>query len=139
MTPATPLEFAERYAEFTESLDAAGANTLVSDQMTLIWAGDAPQTTLSHSEQLAALTDIYTAEKAAGKKLRAADYVVTQHSNDFAILKFTWEVQDPAEASINYAHTSYVIRRESKGWRLVYVMELAPGFGGPRQAKFSDG
>lgn len=138
MSPATPLEFAQRYIEFTENLDAASINTLVSDQMTLIRSNGSPQKTYSRSEQLVALTEIYKIEKDAGKKLRAADYTITQHSNDFAILKFTWEVYDPAEDSIAYAHTSYIIRREKNGWRLVFVMELAPGFGGSRQASFSE-
>lgn len=140
MSPATPLEFAQRYAEFTQAWDAAAINTLVSDQMTLIWAdaNDTPQKTLSHAQQLAVLSQMYTLEKASGKTIRPADYIITQHSDDFAVIKFTWDVRDPADNSITFAHTSYVIRREKEGWRLVYVMELAPGFGGDRQAKFAE-
>lgn len=140
MSRATPLEFAQRYAEFTQAWDAAAINTLVSDQMTLIWADahDTPQKTLSREQQLTILSQMYKLEKASGKTIRPADYIITQQSNDFAVIKFTWDVRDPADNSINFAHTSYVIRRETKGWRLVYVMELAPGFGGDHQAKFAE-
>jgi SnoaL-like domain len=134
---ATPLEFAESYIACTEKLDAAGANTLVSDQFTLIWAGETPQMTMSNAEQLVALTNIYDAEKAAGIKIRAADYLISQHAADFAVIKFTWAVENPKENGIKFSHVSYVIRREKAGWRIVFVMELGPGFDGSNQAEFA--
>ena len=126
MVPATPLEFTELYKKFTEDLDAASVNTLVSEKMTIIWANGEPQTTYSREEQLATLTKMYEAEKAAGTRIRAADCIITQHARDFAVVKFTWATERPDQDGTNYAHVGYVIRREENGWRIVYVMEFGP-------------
>lgn len=124
MQPATPLEFTELYRKFTEDLDAPSVNTLVSEKMTIIWANGEPQTTYSREEQLATLSKMYEAEKAADTRIRAADCIITQHARDFAVVKFTWAISRHDQEMPTYAHVGYVIRREAEGWRIVYVMEF---------------
>lgn len=123
-SPATPLEWAKLYEQYTERLDAASVNTLVSAQFTLIWPGDKPQTTYTKAEQLETLSAMYTAEKAAGTKIRAADCTVTQLARDFALIKFTWITEKPRQDGPVYARVMYTLRHEGDGWRLVYCAEL---------------
>jgi len=127
-SPATPLEWARLYEEYTERLDAASVNTLVSAQFTLIWPGNKPQTTYTKAEQLETLGAMYHAEKAAGTTIRAADCTITQLARDFAMIKFTWATQKPgSDAPVHapvHARVMYTLRLEEGGWRLVYCAEL---------------
>ena len=121
---AKPYEWAKRYQEYTERLDAAAVNTLVSSQFTLIWPGEKPQVTYTKAEQLDTLSAMYAAEKAAGTTIRAADCTVMRLSNDFAMVKFVWITEKPGQEKPHHARVMYTLRNEEDGWKLVYCAEL---------------
>ncbi len=121
---ATPQEWARSFAEATQSTDVPKLVALGGDQITVFYA-DKPQRTGQGASHGKELNEFYGKFNAAGKAIAAADYSISQLSNDFAIVRYTWVVSEAETGVVSFrVNSTYLIRLQSNGWRFTAVIEL---------------
>ena len=125
--PATPRDRARSFAEATKLMDATKIVALASKQTTVFSSEHAAQRTADNEQNKKDLEDFYGNFRVRGKGIAAADYSITQFSDDFAFVRFTWEVSQVGKAEVlTRINSSYLLRLEQDGWRFVGVIELGP-------------
>lgn len=124
ISASTPHEWARSFAEATNSLNVTKIVALASGQTTVFFNNNKPQRTTDSKQHERELDKFYGRFKAEGKGIAAVDYSITQFSNDFAFVRFTWEVTQLEKGEILFrVNSSYLLRLEREGWRSVGVME----------------
>ena len=137
--PLTPEEWARAFAAATSALDVANIVALSSDQATVFYNNGDPQLTQDKGQQEEGLSEFYRNFRAQSKGIAADDFSITQFSNDFAFVRYTWEVTQLEDGKVlARLNSSYLLRLEQDGWRSIGVIEQGPPSGPNGAARQTD-
>jgi len=127
-TPAaTPKAFAEQYNAACQALSAEATAANWADHLVRYLPTGEPQIRDGKDQQLKYLKEIYQKAKDNGiTGVVASDYVITQLSDDFAIVRFRWELKAEDGSLSGGINSAYVLRREEAGWVAISNLELGP-------------
>ena len=124
---ATPKQFAEQYSAACEALSAEATAANWADHLVRYLPVGDPQMRDGKDQQIADLKKIYEKVKENGiAGLVASDYVITQLSDDFAIVRFRWEMKAEDGSQSGGINSAYILRREEAGWVAISNLELGP-------------
>lgn len=124
-TPASPKDFAVMYGEASASFSAEAVASFYGETVVSIAHTGTMRTMAGKPQQVAELAGFYTALGERGiTSLNLADYTVIELSNEFALSRMRWELADSSGAVRNTVMSTYVIRREAPGWRVVSILEM---------------
>lgn len=128
--PATPHEFTQLYAAASASLSSEAVASFYSAEVrsipfqgeSYIMMGQAKQ-----QELLAGFFDGLAARKISA--LTLSDYAITQISDHFAITRLRWDLSGADGTNVRTINSTYVIRLEDTGWRVVTILEMGQPHG----------
>lgn len=130
LSPATPYEFAEQYGAASASMSAEAVASYYSDSVLSIPFKGESTTRTGSAVNIAALTGLFSGLKERGvSSLRLTDHTITQLSNHFATVRMRWELSDTDGQIKNTVMSTYVIRLEEPGWRVVTILEMGSPHG----------
>ncbi|MEM6681850.1 MAG: nuclear transport factor 2 family protein [Pseudomonadota bacterium] len=126
MTPAaTPMGFAERYNAACMALSAEGTAAQWSDHLTRYLPDGEVQVRDGKEEQIGYLKQMYDMVKKQGiVSIVATDYTINKFSEDFAIVRFRWELKATDGTMSGGINSAYVLRRNPEGWVAISNLEL---------------
>lgn len=127
--PQTPHDFAALYGAASASHSAEAVASFYGDVVISFAHTGTMRTMAGKEQQVAELAAFYDGLKKRGiTSLRLTDYTITELSNEFATSRMRWELADADGNVKNTVLSTYVIRRELPGWRVVSILEM----GAPR-------
>ncbi|MEM7570482.1 MAG: DUF4440 domain-containing protein [Pseudomonadota bacterium] len=131
LSPAdTPRGFAERYNRACQALSAEGTVAQWADHLMRYLPDGTVQTRDGKDGQKRYLADMYEKVKQNGiASIVASDYMITQLSDDFAIVRFRWELTSEDGSMSGGINSAYVLRRDADGWVAICNLELGASHG----------
>lgn len=123
--PATPQEFAQLYGAASASKSAEAVASFYSAEVRSVpFKGD-PYIMSGKEEQRERLAGFFEGVSARGiSGLILSDYAITQISDHFAFARLRWDLTTADGVVVNTVNSTYVIRLEEAGWRVVSILEM---------------
>lgn len=128
--PATPHEFTQLYAAASASLSSEAVASFYSAEVRSIPYQGEPYIMLGKAKQQELLGGFF--EGLAARNISAltlSDYAITQISDHFAITRLRWDLSAADGAHVRTINSTYVIRLENAGWRVVTILEMGQPHG----------
>jgi len=124
-SPATPQEFAALYGAASASYSAEAVASFYGDVVISYAHTGTTRTMAGKEEQVSLLAAFYEGLEQRGiTSLNLTDYAVTEVSNEFAFSRMRWELAEADGTVKNTVMSTYVLRREKPGWRVVSILEM---------------
>ena len=129
-TPATPQEFVEQYAAASASMSAEAIASFYHAEVTSIPFTGVSRVMRGRPQQVEELKGLFVSLEARGiVSLKLADYAIMQLSDHFALTRLRWELARADDTVANVVNSTYVLRLEDVGWRVVTILEMGAPHG----------
>lgn len=124
-TAATPHDFVRLYAAASASKSADAVASFYGAEVRSIPYQGEPYIMLGKEEQCELLSGFFDGLAGRGiDALTLSDYAITQISDHFAFTRLRWELLTADGTIANTINSTYVIRREEDGWRVMSILEM---------------
>lgn len=130
LSPATPYEFVEQYAAASAAMSAERVASFYTSEVRSIPFTGASRMMSGNSQQREELAGLFTSLPERGiTSLQLTDYAITQISEHFAFTRLRWELKTSDGDIANTINSTYVLRLEEAGWRVVTILEMGAPHG----------
>ena len=137
LVPATPQDFVTLYAVASAAMSAEAVASFYHEEVTSIPFAGPSRVMRGNAQQQEELQGLFDSLASRGiaslirgiASLILADYSITQLSDHFATTRLRWELSQADGKTVNVINSTYVIRREDSGWRLVTILEMGKPHG----------
>lgn len=128
--PATPQEFVELYAAASASMSAEAVASFYNEEVTSIPFTGSSRVMRGKAQQREELDGLFVSLESRGiVSLKLADYAIMQLSDHFALTRLRWELARADDTVANVVNSTYVLRLEDVGWRVVTILEMGAPHG----------
>ncbi|MEQ8733585.1 MAG: DUF4440 domain-containing protein [Rhodospirillaceae bacterium] len=130
LVPATPHDFVTLYAAASAAMSAEAVASFYHEDVTSIPFAGPSRVMRGNAQQQEELQGLFDSLASRGiASLILADYSITQLSDHFATTRLRWELSQADGKTVNVINSTYVIRREDTGWRVVTILEMGKPHG----------
>ncbi|MEQ8508687.1 MAG: DUF4440 domain-containing protein [Rhodospirillaceae bacterium] len=130
LVPATPQDFVTLYAVASAAMSAEAVASFYHEEVTSIPFAGPSRVMRGNAQQQEELQGLFDSLASRGiASLILADYSITQLSDHFATTRLRWELSQADGKTVNVINSTYVIRREDSGWRVVTILEMGKPHG----------